>query len=70
MIVDLDRLFGSLNLANTIINGDFSGFELVFYTNVPNKDYTDALNESHWVRLFPRNEIQRISGYLVNNLVY
>ena len=23
-----------------------------------------------WVRLFPRNEIQRISGYLVNNLVY
>lgn len=48
MPVNLDWLFGSLNLANTIINGDFSGFKLVFYTDVPNKDYTDALNESHF----------------------
>ena len=46
--VNLDRLFGSLNLANTIINGDFSGFELVFYTDTPSKDFTDALNESHF----------------------
>lgn len=38
MSVNLDRLFGSLNLANTIINGDFSGFEMVFYTDVPSKD--------------------------------
>lgn len=48
MSVNLDRLFGSLNLANTIINGDFSGFELVYYTDTPSKDFTDALNESHF----------------------
>lgn len=30
----------------------------------------NAARYSNWVRLFPRNEIQRISGYLVNNLVY
>ena len=48
MTVNLDRLFGSLNLANTIINGDFSGFELVYYTDAPSKDFTDALNESHF----------------------
>lgn len=48
MTVNLDRLFGSLNLANTIINGDFSGFVLTFYTDTPNKEITDALNESHF----------------------
>ena len=48
MSVNLDRLFGSLNLANTIINGDFSGFESVFYADTPSKDFTDALNESHF----------------------
>ena len=46
--VNLDRLFDSLNLANTIINGDFSGFELTAYTDTPNKDFTKALNESHF----------------------
>ncbi|MGR3280323.1 hypothetical protein ACSYAD_35310 [Acaryochloris marina NIES-2412] len=48
MSANLDRLFGSLNLVNSIINGDFSGFELVFYSDTPRKDYTDALNESHF----------------------
>ena len=48
MSANLDRLFGSLNLTNTIINGDFSGFALVYYTDTPNKDITDALNESHF----------------------
>ncbi len=46
--VNLDQLFGSLNLANTIINGDFSGFELVYYTDTLSKDFTEALNESHF----------------------
>ena len=31
MTANLDRLFGSLNLANTIINSDFSGFQLAYY---------------------------------------
>ncbi|NJM68104.1 MAG: hypothetical protein HC851_21775 [Acaryochloris sp. RU_4_1] len=48
MSVNLDRLFGSLNHANTIINGDFSGFELTFYTDVPSNISTGALNESHF----------------------
>lgn len=48
MSVNLDRHFGSLNLANMIINGNFSGFELVFYTDVPSIIGTDALNESHF----------------------
>lgn len=45
MSIDLDRLFGSLNLATTILNGDFSGFELTSYTDVPSEN-TGALNES------------------------
>ncbi|BDM82877.1 hypothetical protein [Acaryochloris marina] len=48
MSVNLDRLFGSLNLANTIINDDFSKFEIIFYTDTPNQDSTEALNESHF----------------------
>ncbi|QUY46300.1 hypothetical protein [Acaryochloris marina] len=45
MTVNLDRLFGSLNLANTIINGDFSGFELASYSDVLS-EINGPLNES------------------------
>lgn len=48
MSVNLDRLFGSLNLANTIVNGDFFGFELVYYTNMP-------------VKIFLRSNIDPVS---------
>ncbi|ABW31972.1 hypothetical protein [Acaryochloris marina] len=44
--MNLDRLFGSLNVANTIINGDFSGFELASYSDTPSKNSVGALNES------------------------
>ncbi|BDM82848.1 hypothetical protein [Acaryochloris marina] len=46
MTAKLDRLFGSLNLANTIINGDFSGFQLAFYSDAPSQNSAGALNES------------------------
>lgn len=48
MTVNLDRLFGPLNLANSVINGDFSGFEMIFYTDTTNKDSADALNDLHF----------------------